>query len=196
MATKGWLHIPLSHRTGNGLLLCLWTCSNFIGWSCTIPRLYLYRGLRPLTRLPVGRGWLHVMIRDGILVTEQSLIWQPKRSSDLQHTILALTGWDGQLEGIKQTNRLVVSSFSTYIIVPTEFFKLHSWQINKQPYFILKALKSDGWGSVALRQQYSKPSKQFSNKWFISNRIISVGNTWNRLTVFKRIILNWIISVR
>ena len=56
-------------------------------WGCRIHRLHLCRGVKkkkPM-RLPVSRGWRPIMLKDGILVAEQSLIWQPKRSWDLQH---------------------------------------------------------------------------------------------------------------
>ena len=49
------------------------------------------------------------MLKDGILVAEQSLIWQPKRSCDLQYSILALTGVDGQFWRSDLINQLVMS---------------------------------------------------------------------------------------
>ena len=46
-----------------------------VGWGCRIRRLYLCRGVRPLTmRPPVGRGWWPVRRQDGSLVVERSLI--------------------------------------------------------------------------------------------------------------------------
>ena len=35
-------------------------------------------------KLPIGRGWQPIMLKDGILVAEKSLTWQPKRSCDLE----------------------------------------------------------------------------------------------------------------
>ena len=51
----------------------------------------------------------------------------------------------------------VMTSPSTYMIVPDVFFKFLSWQTNTQPYFILKLLEGGGWRSMALRWQYLKP---------------------------------------
>ena len=61
-------------------------------------------------RLPVGRGWRPVMLKGGILVAEQSLIWQPKRLRALQHSTLALTGLDGLSRRPDSINRLVMSA--------------------------------------------------------------------------------------
>ena len=58
-------------------------------------------------RLPVNHGWQLVMLEDRILVAEQPVTWQLKRSHDLQHSILALTGLDNQLERPNPTNCLM-----------------------------------------------------------------------------------------
>ena len=50
------------------------------------------------------------MLKDGVLVVEQSLIWQPKRLCDLQHFTLALTGLDGWSERPDPINRLIMSA--------------------------------------------------------------------------------------
>ena len=50
-------------------------------------------------RLPVSCGWRPVMLKDRILVVEQSFIWQLKRSRDLQHSTLTLTGLEPVCRG-------------------------------------------------------------------------------------------------
>ena len=47
-------------------------------------------------RLPVGRGWQPVMLEDKILVAEQSMTWQLKRSCDLQHSTLMKLLYDSR----------------------------------------------------------------------------------------------------
>ena len=61
-------------------------------------------------RLPVGCGWQPVMLEDGILMAEQSMTWQLKRSCDLQHSSLALTELDRRSERPDPINRLVMSA--------------------------------------------------------------------------------------
>ena len=61
-------------------------------------------------RLPVGRGWRPVMLENRILVAEQSMTWQPKRSCSSQHSTLALTGLDGRSERLDPINQLVMSA--------------------------------------------------------------------------------------
>ena len=50
------------------------------------------------------------MLEDGFLVAEQFITWQLKRPCDLQHSALALTGLDGQLERPDPINQLVMSA--------------------------------------------------------------------------------------
>ena len=78
-----------------------------VGWGCRIHRLHLCRGVTPHQQgylLVVGNG----MLEDGILVAEQYLTQKLKRSLDLQHSTLALTGLDGWSEKPDATNRLVM----------------------------------------------------------------------------------------
>ena len=49
------------------------------------------------------------MLGDRILVAEQSVIWQLKRSCNLQRSTLALTGLDRQLDRPNPINGLVMS---------------------------------------------------------------------------------------
>ena len=81
-----------------------------VGWGCRICRLHLCRGLTPPTRLSVGRRWQPVMLEDGILVAEQSMTWQLKRSCDPQHSTLALIGLDRLSERPTLISRLVMSA--------------------------------------------------------------------------------------
>ena len=56
-------------------------------WGCRICRLHLCRGITsplPTMRLPVSCGWQLVMLEDRILVAEQFVTWQLKRSCDSQ----------------------------------------------------------------------------------------------------------------
>ena len=59
-------------------------------------------------------------------------------------------------------NRLFMSSPSSHMNVLIVFLKLISWWTNIQPYFIIKILESDGWGSNVLRLQYLK---SYNIKW-------------------------------
>ena len=68
------------------------------------------------------------------------VIWEPKWSHDLQHSILALTKLDRQPLSLNPIKWLVMSSSSSYMIVPTVFFKLLLWLTSTQPYFILKVV--------------------------------------------------------
>ena len=95
-----------------------------------------------LTRPPVGRGWGLVMLENKILLAEQFLTRQPKWSCDLQHSPLAFSELDGQSERPDPINKLVMLSSGTYMIVPTVFFKLFSWQTSTQPYFIIKGFRT------------------------------------------------------
>ena len=74
------------------------------------------------TWLPVG--WWLVLLVDRILMAEQSVTWQLKRSRYLQHFTWALIVLDRRLERSDLINQLIMSSHSTYIIVPTGLFKL------------------------------------------------------------------------
>ena len=75
-----------------------------------MPTAALQRGKTSPLRLPVGRGWQPIMLKNRILVAEQSLIWQPKRSCDLQHSTLALIGLDGRSQRPDPINWLVMSA--------------------------------------------------------------------------------------
>ena len=83
------------------------------------------------------------MREDGILIAEQSMTYQLKRSSDLQYFPQALTGIDGHLERNDGVDQLVLSSPSTNMIVPNVFFKLLLWQISVQSYLISKVLEGN-----------------------------------------------------
>ncbi len=74
------------------------------------------------TKLPLGHGWRPIMLQDKILMTEQSVIWQLKCSHDLKHSTLVLIGLDTLLERSDPISWLLMSSPSTYMIVPTMFF--------------------------------------------------------------------------
>ena len=106
-----------------------------------------YSTTRPL----IAYGWWSVMLKDRILVAEHSITQQLKWSHDLQHSTLAFTGLDGQSDEPDPINRLVMSSPSSYMIVPTVFFKLLLWQTSIQPYFILKVLEGSSRGLIVLR---------------------------------------------
>ena len=60
------------------------------------------------------------MLKDRILVAEQSLIWQLKRSCDLQHLTLALTGLDRRLERPDLINRLVMLALFQFFLQKSE----------------------------------------------------------------------------
>ena len=57
-----------------------------ISWGYRVRQLHLCREVKKIKikkfpmRLPVGSRWQLVMLEDGILVAEQSLTWQSKRS--------------------------------------------------------------------------------------------------------------------
>ena len=90
-----------------------------------------------------------VMLKGGILVAKQLLTQQPKSSSDLQRFALVLTGLNGRSERPSLNNRLLMSSPSTHVIIPTVFFKLLFWQTYTRPYF-------KGGKSQWLRVNYAK----------------------------------------
>ena len=56
------------------------------------------------------------MLEDGILVTEQSVTWQLKRSCDSQHSTLALTGLGGRSERPNLINQLVMSALFWFCV--------------------------------------------------------------------------------
>ena len=60
------------------------------------------------------------MLKDRILVAEQSLIWQLKRSCYLQHFTLALTGLDWRSERPYPINRLVMSALFQFFLQKSE----------------------------------------------------------------------------
>ena len=60
--------------------------------------------------LPVGRGWRPVMLKDGVMVDEQSMTCNTP--------LRPLLRLDGRLERPPPINRLVTSSPSTYMIAP------------------------------------------------------------------------------
>ena len=91
------------------LISYIFSCSvaSPIGWGNRIRRLHLCRGVRPSqTGPPVGHGWRPVMLRDGILVVEQTMTCNTP-----PWPLLEL---DGRLERPPPINRLVTSSLSTY----------------------------------------------------------------------------------
>ena len=75
--------------------------------------------------------------------------------SDLQHSILALTGLDEWSQKSNSIHQRIILSPSTYMIILTVFFNVLSWQTSTQPYFILKVLKGSDWGSIMLRSSSS-----------------------------------------
>ena len=57
-----------------------------VSWGCRICRLYPCRRARhPTTRPLVGYEWRLIILEDGLLVTEQSVVQEPNKSCDLQH---------------------------------------------------------------------------------------------------------------
>ena len=99
-----------------------------------------------------------------------SLLQQQKRSRDLQNSTLVHTGLDRRSDPV---NRRVMSNFSTYMIVPTVFFKFIALVANTL-LIILNVLEGSGCRSVALREEYPKPFKLHANKRLTLNRIIWV----------------------
>ena len=85
----------------------LLSCRLGLQYILTAP---LLRGKTPPTRLPVGCGWWPIMLEDGILVAEQSLTQQLKRSLVLKHSTLALTELDRWSERADPINWLVMSA--------------------------------------------------------------------------------------
>ena len=128
----------------------------------------------PPMRPSASWRWRSEMFEDGIPMSEWSLTGQSEWLRDRQHSILALTGQDGNPEEPYQINQLVISTPSTNVIVPTAFFKLNLWQTNTQHYFNQKSLEHVGWGSISLTHQYIKLSKLWANKRLILNRIIYI----------------------
>ena len=66
---------------------------------------------------------------------------QTKWIYDLQNSTEGLTGQDEGSERPDSMNRLILSSFNSYIIIPTAFLKLILWQKSVQPYYILKVIE-------------------------------------------------------
>ena len=75
------------------------------------------------------------MLEHEILVAEQFLTGQSKKSCDLQYYTLVLIGLDGRVKRPDPINRLVMSNPSTYVIVPIVFFKLLLLQKTLNPFY-------------------------------------------------------------
>ena len=84
---------------------------------------------------PIGRGWRPVMLKDGVMVDEQSMTCNTP--------LRPLLRLDGRSERPHPINRLVISSPSTYMIAPT---LLPSWQA--PTLFIIWVLEGGGCGSI------------------------------------------------
>ena len=85
-------------------------------------------------------------------MAKQFVTQQLKWSHNLQHTTLTLTRLDGWSSRPDPINQQVMSSPSTYMIVPNIFFKFLWWQTSNQTYFIFKVQESCGWNSIMLRK--------------------------------------------
>ena len=80
--------------------------SRHVSWGCRISQLRFWRGVRPPhtpARLPFGRGWYPVMLKDGILVVEPYLARQMRVQITCNTPLWSfyLTGsWIGRIRSI------------------------------------------------------------------------------------------------
>ena len=86
-----------------------------IDWGCRIHRLCLCRGVRRSYPNEDTCLLCVVMLQDGMLMAEQPVTWQLKRSSDQKHSTLALTGINRQSEKPDPINRLVMLNPDTIL---------------------------------------------------------------------------------
>ena len=128
-----------------------------VRWDHRMCRLHLGKSAKPCVEAPC---WLEVVTLnawgrdpgDGATLDPAN-----KWSLNLWHSTWALT-WLHVLVGKPdRINQWVTLSSSTYIIIPTVFFKLHLWQTSTLPSFILKVLEGGCWESTLLRWQCLKP---------------------------------------
>ena len=92
-------------------------------------------GKTPPMGPPVGCGWRPVMLKDGVMVDEQSMTCNTPP--------ITLLRIDGRSKRPLPINQLVTSSPSTYMIAPT---LLLLWQASAL--FIIWVLEGGGWGST------------------------------------------------
>ena len=84
--------------------------------------------------------WRPAILKNGMLVAEQSVTRQLKWSSDLQYSTLAYAGLNGRAERPNPIDQLVMSSPDICMIALTVACKL---QTSNQTYFIFKVLEAD-----------------------------------------------------